>query len=58
MVNDALVEFWKTCDGTKTLNELIDNFTVKLKMPRTDVEKEVVELVQQMLEANLLKAET
>jgi len=58
MVNDALIEFWKTCDGTKTLNELIDNFTAKLKMPRTDVEKEVVELVQQMLEANLLKAET
>jgi metal-sulfur cluster biosynthetic enzyme len=58
MVNDALIEFWKTCDGTKTLNELIDNFTTKLKMPRTDVEKEVVELVQQMLEANLLKAET
>jgi len=58
MVNDALIEFWKTCDGTKTLNQLIDNFTAKLNMPRTDVEKEVVELVQQMLEANLLKAET
>jgi len=58
MVNDALIEFWKTCDGTKTLNQLIDNFTTKLNMPRTDVEKEVVELVQQMLEANLLKAES
>jgi len=58
MVNDALIEFWKTCDGTKTLNQLIDDFTAKLNMPRIDVEKEVVELVQQMLEANLLKAET
>lgn len=58
MVNDALIEFWKMCDGTKTLNQLIDNFTAKLNMPRTDIEKEVVELVQQMLEANLLKAET
>ncbi len=58
MVNDALIEFWKMCDGTKTLNQLIDVFAAKLNMPRTDVEKEVVELVQQMLEANLLKAET
>ena len=58
MVNDALIEFWKMCDGTKTLNQLIDNFTAKLNMPRTDIEKEVVELVKQMLEANLLKAET
>lgn len=58
MVNDALIEFWKMCDGTKTLNQLIDTFTAKLNMPRTDVEKEVVELVQQMLEANLLKAQT
>jgi len=58
MVNDALIEFWKMCDGTKTLNQLIDNFTTKLNMPRTDIEKEVVELVKQMLEANLLKAET
>jgi metal-sulfur cluster biosynthetic enzyme len=57
MVNDALVDFWKMCDGTKTINELIDTFVAKLKLPRTDVEKEVVELVQQMLEANLLRAE-
>ncbi|MFQ5941759.1 MAG: PqqD family peptide modification chaperone [Nitrososphaerales archaeon] len=57
MVNDHLVEFWKMCDGTKTINELVDSFAEKLKMQRSDVEKEVVELVQQMLEANLLKAE-
>jgi metal-sulfur cluster biosynthetic enzyme len=57
MVNDALIEFWKMCDGTKTINELIDTFSTKLNMQRSDVEKEVVELVQQMLEANLLKAE-
>lgn len=57
MVNDHLVEFWKICDGTKTINELVDSFAEKLKMQRSDVEKEVVELVQQMLEANLLKAE-
>jgi len=58
MVNEALIEFWQMCDGTKTLNQLIDTFSTKLNMPRADIEKEVVELVQQMLEAGLLKAET
>lgn len=57
MVNDSLIEFWKLCDGTKTVTQLIDMFASKLNMPRSDVEKEVVELVQQMLEANLIKAE-
>lgn len=57
MVNDQLIEFWKMCDGTKTITELVDTFAAKLNMQRSDVEKEVVELVQQMLEANLLKAE-
>lgn len=57
MVNDQLIEFWKICDGTKTVTELVDSFAMKLNMQRADVEKEVVELVQQMLEANLLKAE-
>ncbi len=57
MVNDQLIEFWKICDGTKTVTELVDSFAMKLNMQRADVEKEVVELVQQMLEANLIKAE-
>lgn len=57
MVNEQLVEFWKMCDGTKTVTQLVDTFAAKLNMQRSDVEKEVVELVQQMLEGNLLKAE-
>lgn len=55
MVNDALAEFWSSCDGTKTLNELIDGFATKLRLPRIDIEKEVIELVQQLIDANLLK---
>jgi hypothetical protein len=56
MVNEALIEFWGTCDGTKTINQLTDQFSVKLGMPRQQVEQEVVQLVQQLLEAELLKA--
>ena len=56
MVNDAIINFWSTCDGTKTVNQLTDQFSAKLGMPRQQVEQEVVQLVQQLLEAELLKA--
>lgn len=56
MVNEAIIEFWKGCDGTKTINQLTDQFSVKLGTPRQQVEQEVVQLVQQLLEAELLKA--
>jgi metal-sulfur cluster biosynthetic enzyme len=56
MVNEAIIEFWNTCDGAKTLNQLTDQFSAKLGMPRQQVEQEVVQLVQQLLEAELLKA--
>jgi hypothetical protein len=56
MVNEAIINFWNTCDGTKTINHLADQFSEKLGMPRQQVEQEVVQLVQQLLEADLLKA--
>jgi metal-sulfur cluster biosynthetic enzyme len=55
MINEAIVDFWKTCDGSKTINGLADQFSSKLGMPRQQVEQEVVQLVQQLLEADLLK---
>jgi metal-sulfur cluster biosynthetic enzyme len=55
MVNQAIVEFWSSCDGTKTVNELTDQFASKLGMPRQQVEQEVVQLIQQLLESELLK---
>jgi len=56
MVNEAIVEFWNACDGTKTINEITDQFSAKLGLPRQQVEQEAVQLLQQLLEAELLKA--
>lgn len=56
MVNEAIIEFWNSCDGTKTITELTDQFSAKLGLPRQQVEQEVVQLVQQLLDADLLKA--
>ena len=55
MVNDAIVEFWDTCDGSKTITQLTDQFSAKLGLPRQQIEQEAVQLVQQLLEAELLK---
>jgi metal-sulfur cluster biosynthetic enzyme len=55
MVNDAIVEFWNACDGTKTINQITDLFSAKLGLPRQQVEQEAVQLLQQLLEAELLK---
>jgi metal-sulfur cluster biosynthetic enzyme len=56
MVNEAIVEFWNACDGTKTINQITDQFSSKLGLPRQQVEQEAVQLLQQLLEAELLKA--
>jgi len=55
MVNDAIIEFWNSCDGLKTITQLTDHFSAKLGLPRQQVEQEAVQLVQQLLEAELLK---
>ena len=56
MVNDAIIDFWHKCDGTKTINQLTDQLSSKLGMSRQQIEQEVVQLVQQLLEAELLNA--
>lgn len=56
MVNEAIIEFWNACDGTKTINQITDQFSAKLGLPRQQVEQEAVQLLQQLLEAELLKA--
>lgn len=54
MVNENIVNFWNSCDGNKTINQLADSFSAKLNLPRQQVEQEVVQLIQQLLEAELL----
>ena len=54
MVNQAILEFWRSCDGSRTITQLTDHFSSKLGLPRQQVEQEVVQLVQQLLESELL----
>jgi metal-sulfur cluster biosynthetic enzyme len=54
MVNDSIVDFWYSCDGTKTMNQLTDQFSSKLGMPRQQIEQEVVQLIQQLIDGELI----
>ncbi len=54
MVNDNIIDFWTSCDGSKTINQLSDSFSAKLNLPREQIEQEVVQLIQQLMEANLI----
>ena len=55
MVNDAIVRFWESCDGTKTINQLTDYFSEKLGIPRQQIEQEVVQLLEQLFDAELIQ---
>ncbi len=55
MVNDAIVRFWESCDGTKTINQLTDYFSEKLGIPRQQVEQEIIQLLEQLFDAELIK---
>jgi metal-sulfur cluster biosynthetic enzyme len=56
MVNENIIQFWESCTGNRTISQLADDFSQKLNLPRQQVEQEVVQLIQQLLEAELLEA--
>src|SRR5215831_10838081 len=54
MVNQAIVEFWKLCNGERKITELVDAFAQKIGLVRGQVEKEVLELIQQLRDGGLV----
>ena len=54
MVNQAIVNFWKSCNGQRKITELVDIFAQQTGLQRTQVEKEVTQLVKQLLDGGLI----
>ncbi|MDE1843166.1 MAG: PqqD family peptide modification chaperone [Thaumarchaeota archaeon] len=54
MVNQAIVEFWKLCNGQRRITELVDMFSKQLGLQRNQMEKEVLQLVQQLRDGGLI----
>ena len=54
MVNDAIIEFWKSCNGKRKVTDLVQVFSQQTGLQRTQVEKEVMQLIKQLNEGGLL----
>lgn len=54
MVNEAIVNFWKSCNGERKITELVDLFAQQTGLQRNHVEKEVIQLVNQLRDGGLL----
>jgi len=54
MVNQAIVEFWKSCNGQRKVTELVEIFAQQTGLQRKQVEKEVMQLLQQLREGGLI----
>ncbi len=48
MVNQAIVDFWKSCNGQRKVTELVEVFAQQTGLQRNQVEKEVMQLLQQL----------
>lgn len=54
MVNQAIVDFWKSCNGQRKMTELVDLFAQQTGLQRNQVEKEVMQLIQQLRDGGLI----
>ena len=54
MVNQAIIDFWKSCDGKRKITELVDLFAKQTDLQRNQVEKEVLQLINQLRDGGLI----
>ena len=54
MVNQAIVDFWKSCNGKHKVTELVELFAQQTGLQRKQVEKEVMQLLQQLRDGGLI----
>jgi len=54
MVNQAIINFWKSCNGKRKITELVELFAQETGLQRNQVEKEVLQLVNQLRDGGLL----
>ena len=54
MVNQAIVDFWKSCNGQRKVTDLVEVFAQQTGLKRNQVEKEVMQLLQQLREGGLI----
>ena len=54
MVNQAIIDFWRSCNGQRKITELVEIFAQKTGLQRSQVEKEVIQLLGQLRDGGLI----
>jgi len=54
MVNQAIIDFWRSCNGKNKVTELVELFAQQTGLQRSQVEKEVMQLLKQLHEGGLI----
>jgi len=54
MVNQAIIDFWRSCNGERKVTELVELFAQQTGLQRAQVEKEVMQLLKQLHEGGLI----
>ena len=54
IVNQAIIDFWKSCNGQRKITELVELFAKQTGLQRNQVEKEVLQLVNQLRDGGLI----
>jgi len=54
MVNQAIIDFWRSCNGERKVTELVELFAQQTGLQRSQVEKEVMQLLRQLNEGGLI----
>jgi len=54
IVNQAIIDFWKSCNGKRKITELVELFAKQTGLQRNQVEKEVLQLVNQLRDGGLI----
>ncbi len=58
MVNQAIIDFWKSCNGKRKITELVDIFAQTTGLQRSQIEKEVIQLIGQLRDGGLITIPT
>ena len=54
MVNDAIIDFWRLCNGQRKITDLVEMFARKIGLQRGQVDREVLQLIQQLRDGGLV----
>jgi hypothetical protein len=54
IVNQAIIDFWRSCNGKKKITELVELFAQQTGLQRSQVEKEVMQLLKQLNDGGLI----